>query len=429
MGAGRREGLFKGEGWRGLRPAALDSSGETKGLWAFPQGTQAQAVPWKLGLNGGHVQEALHRMSIVTLHLQSPTAREASSTALRDTFHDNNRVRLAVAYITVQGVQALGRLGCGFSAADIRKEILTSIDFGITEPSALDMLARQPNAEVRIVRFHEVLARGLRPLNAFHPKLYWGSRPDGQHRVVVGSQNVTDSALRSNWEAAMAGTLSPVDLDALATWWQREWANATPVDVGLVTAYREARPRQAPPTHPRAGLAEVSPLSEPRAVPLAEDAQIASLAAAGVLIFEAGSTSGGARTQVDLPVTLAPYFFTDDQVRAAVVGQRRVVRDIQMHHDGRVETKNFDLRLAAGENHMVRLNLPSRMRGLRLSAMPRTQRESSLLVFRRLPETDAFELDFVLPTERAAIEPLIDEAVACGQRFSPGRSRRTFYWL
>ncbi len=365
----------------------------------------------------------------MTLHLQSPTAREASATALRDTFQGNSRLRLAVAYITVQGIQALGRLGCAFPAADVRKEILTSIDFGITEPSALDMLTRQPNTEVRVMRFAEVLARGLRPNNAFHPKLYWGSRPNGQHRLVVGSQNVTDAALRSNWEAAMASIPSQADLDALETWWEREWANATPVDANLVVSYRTARPRQAPATHPRAGLAEVSPTSEPRAAPLSGTAQTASMAQAGLLIFEMGSTSGGARTQVDLPVTLAPYFFTDNQVRDAVVSQRRVVRNIQMHHEDRIETKNFDLRLAEGENHMVRLNLPSRMGGLRLSAMPRTQRESSLLVFRRLPEPDAFELDFVLPTERAAIQPLIDEAVACGQEFSPGRSRRTFYWL
>src|SRR6185312_4373187 len=86
-------------------------------------------------------------------------------------FHDMvgagpTQIRWAVAYATLGGCKALiDQLESDFGIATwkaIQKEIVVSLDYGITEPQALRFLAAQDNCSVYIANPGVVTAPGFR---------------------------------------------------------------------------------------------------------------------------------------------------------------------------------------------------------------------------------------------------------------------------
>jgi hypothetical protein len=107
----------------------------------------------------------------------------------------------------------------------------------LTEPAALEFLADQKNSTVYIAN-PEVSSRpGFRPAQAYHPKLYLfdGSESTG---YVVGSANLTSSALVSNTEVVSAG----IEVPSNSSWddvWKEVFYNSSLLLPNILRDYKK----------------------------------------------------------------------------------------------------------------------------------------------------------------------------------------------
>lgn len=172
-------------------------------------------------------------------------------------------VDIAVAYASSEGVRLLDeRLSSGtWSAAS--KRFLVSIDFGFTQPKALERLRSLNNAEVRIPNGRSVLASlFLRPPSAFHAKAFafGGEEWHNLSALIVGSANLTASALSTGAEVVtkQLWTSAPSRAEwghlelakPLLDWFEDAWATADPLS-DVLDEYRSRydslpKPRQLP---------------------------------------------------------------------------------------------------------------------------------------------------------------------------------------
>ncbi len=86
----------------------------------------------------------------------------------------------------------------------MKKDWLISIDYGITEPDALEYLADLPNSRVWIPNADDLIGRHLRPRRSFHKKLYVFDclRKQDALGIFSGSANLTLGGLYLNDEQA-----------------------------------------------------------------------------------------------------------------------------------------------------------------------------------------------------------------------------------
>ena len=122
------------------------------------------------------------------------------------------QVRRAVAYSTRRGCERLvDRVSTRMGKTQwesSQKHFVTSLDFGLTEPGALEFLSTLPESKVRIANPEVVNRPGLMPGRAYHPKLYLFDSAAATG-YVVGSANLTDSALITNTEVVAVGKEVP----------------------------------------------------------------------------------------------------------------------------------------------------------------------------------------------------------------------------
>ncbi|MFD1610286.1 phospholipase D-like domain-containing protein [Sphingomonas tabacisoli] len=104
-----------------------------------------------------------------------------------------DRLDVAVAYATLQGIRALDRVT---GTIPVTRWIL-GLDDAITQPAAIAHLQNRAGAELRVAR--------LSPVRRFHPKLYrfWSSTAPESALLVIGSGNMTQRGLQENAEAAV----------------------------------------------------------------------------------------------------------------------------------------------------------------------------------------------------------------------------------
>lgn len=124
-----------------------------------------------------------------------------------------NNIFSQFAYATRGGVQLINDvLAAEISDwVNIRKRWLISLDFGLTEPKALETLLALPNSEVRIPYAHEVLKNKLKPFRCFHSKsmfFYKDRLEAGPTGIYIGSANMSISGLCYGHENAMASAWS-----------------------------------------------------------------------------------------------------------------------------------------------------------------------------------------------------------------------------
>jgi hypothetical protein len=125
-----------------------------------------------------------------------------------------NKLIVLVAYAT--------RLGCDTLIAALKetcknwvsmdKQWIISLDFGHTQPEALEILAQLPKSSVFIPNANLVLNSKLKPPIRFHPKLYYFQSSSDPNKVAIvsGSCNLTKGGLYSNTEQATITVLHPV---------------------------------------------------------------------------------------------------------------------------------------------------------------------------------------------------------------------------
>jgi hypothetical protein len=269
-----------------------------------------------------------------------------------------NELRWAVAYTSLLGSQKvtqriIDRVGTSLWGR-AEKTLVTSFDYGITDPEALTFLKDDIGVAVRVANVEVLGSSLLRPRNAFHPKMYLcrGSRIMG----LVGSANLTDSAMTSNVEAGVIGRVP------LATWengWREIVNGAVELDDPLLARYREMR-RRAPPSRP------TNPDQRPSAIPINrrtrrlfwDEVEALRLDPQTFRNFwvEAGSmSSGGSHNQLELPRGANRYFgFSFQQYghEHATIGHPRLT-SFSRAWTNRPLTWH-------GNNGMERLNLPPR---------------------------------------------------------------------
>lgn len=94
----------------------------------------------------------------------------------------------SVAFLTQGGLAALKTQLADLHARGIRGKILTSIYLAFNQPAIFEDLMKLPNVEVRISK-----------KEGFHSKGYLFKQP-GYHSFIIGSSNLTMSALKVNYE-------------------------------------------------------------------------------------------------------------------------------------------------------------------------------------------------------------------------------------
>lgn len=325
---------------------------------------------------------------------------------------DTTGLRILVAYTTVGGSALLiPRLGIAVGPGwqQLPKTVITSFDFGITEPDAVEYLVAA-GVNVRIANLGEGGRIVLIPAaSAFHPKAYIFDRDAGA-AALVGSPNLTRRALTVNVEAAYIGE-ELGEPQGLEDQWNVALRASVPLTDDLLALYRERRPN---------ALTRPTPAREP--TPAQDPVGLGALQTFAHAVLdgntdpreftafwiEAGSmSSSGSHAQLELPRrgnVFFGYSFNDYDDEHHTIGYPRLLargewftnRPLTWH----------------GNNRMERINLPTfAQSGLRYPG--------TAILFRRIEEGFALEVRRWASAEALAWRT---ESEAAGHMFRLGHN-------
>lgn len=276
-------------------------------------------------------------------------------------------VASAVAYANPAGTKALvGAVSAASSWKGSSKRWLVSIDFGISDPRALEILAKLPKSEVRIPDGLEVLARKLWPRRAFHPKCYVFGNLVGSGSnfgCLIGSANLTGGGLAHGTEISVGqiwrGPLTSASKKSLAEardtlgWFEAAWARADPLST-VLSDYKKLKPIAK--TRTLEDKTEAGELYEPPTTGEVEGDLAVQLANAKALWVEVdtlyknlGPTKPG--NQLDLPRGTRVFF----GFPSPTVSVNTVLGYIELQAEGH---SAFRKSVRFGNNSMDKVNLP-----------------------------------------------------------------------
>ena len=157
-------------------------------------------------------------------------------------------LKVAAAYTTTSGsnmlLESVAQSVGHAALAAMPKSLITSLDYGITEPQALDDWLSLDNASVRVAGASGIAAGTTVPIRAFHPKVYafhFGNQTSG---VLVASANLTGRGFTSNVEAGWLSHGTPsTEVDAAFSLLAE---GTEPLTDELLTAYDHLRSAQRP---------------------------------------------------------------------------------------------------------------------------------------------------------------------------------------
>lgn len=347
------------------------------------------------------------------LVIQNELQPGAIQNALFDLMREGlEAVRVCSAYMSVSGSEILldgiRRSADGGNLDRIEKTIVTSLDFGITDPDALAFWGDVPGARVFVAGAALLDYGNLVPQVAFHPKLYVFDRPEGTIGSLVGSANLTNRGLTINSEAAWAEPAHDRAAEMNIAW-DTVTHGAIPLTGEILARYRELRRRM-----PRdRAIQELEPVPAPaigpqrRYTPFA-DADVDPQAFTQMWIQSRGM-QGGARTQLEMPRGSHRFFGATyegyDYDRVEHIAEPELF-------SGRMEWRNRPVTWH-GDNRMERINLPS-------AAMGGFAYENSLNLFRRVAR-NRFELR-VYPWDSDSARAYVEASRRAGLVFRVGRN-------
>lgn len=275
-------------------------------------------------------------------------------------------IRVASAYVTLGGAKILlsavaSAVGPAAFAA-MPKTLVTSFDFGLTEPRALRHWRALTNSTVLVSGAQKLEQGSLMPQRAFHPKLYvLGSAPR-RCSIMVGSANLTARGFSVNTEAAWVqqGVLR-VSADAA---FDKARFETTALTDELLAAYVELRRAQPPPPEIEQEAQRV-PTPAPfvgAALPLFRLAIAEGTinpAAFAAMWVHGEALQGGSSNQLELPRGGHRFFgFMFDQYdypHNQTIGQPVLRSGARVWDDRRLTWH--------GNNKMERMNLPTAAQG------------------------------------------------------------------
>lgn len=217
-------------------------------------------------------------------------------------------IRAASAYVTLGGANILlsavaNAVGPAAFAA-MPKTLVTSFDFGVTEPRALQHWRGLANATVFVSGAQRLAQGSLMPQRAFHPKLYTFGTDPQTCSTLVGSANLTSRGFSVNTEAAWVQQgVSRADADEA---FDKACFETTALTDDLLAAYTALRQAQPPPPEIEQ---EAQPVAAP--APVAGDAlplfRVAiengaiNPAAYSAMWVHGEALQGGSSNQLELP--------------------------------------------------------------------------------------------------------------------------------
>jgi HKD family nuclease len=140
-------------------------------------------------------------------------------------------IRICSAYMSMSGSEllfdAIERNAADNDHERVTKTIVTSLDFGLTQPEALRFWKDAANSRVLVAGTALLPRRRLIPQTAFHTKFYLFDRPDGTTGSLISSANLTNRGLTINSEVA---------------WLQMDHAGAAELNVAWEAVIRPAVP-------------------------------------------------------------------------------------------------------------------------------------------------------------------------------------------
>ena len=319
------------------------------------------------------------------LVVQSPLAPSKIRDAIADLIaRETVAVQVASAYTTLAGskilLEALAHTVGTSALSAIHKTLVTSFDFGITEPQALEHWLSLENATVRIGGNSDIdsdfIARGT----AFHPKVYAFAIDEQTCNVLVTSANLTSRGFTVNTEVGWSQhAVEASQVDGVFLELSRASQFLTP---GMLDAYnvgRRSHPPRSPHTegHPVPAFSPSGPLRSFRDV--VESGSI-DLADHNAMWVHADALQGGSKNQLELPRGGHRFFGLDfkryDHPHNLTIALIKLRRGSQTWSERRLTWH--------GNNRMERLNLPTKSRGGPSYA-------DSVVLFRRLQD-GSFEL-------------------------------------
>lgn len=340
---------------------------------------------------------------------------ESHPAEIQDVLYDLTRngvvsARICCAYVTLSGSQilfdAIRRGAADGNHAAIPKTIVTSLDFGLTDPAALQFWRDTANSQVLIAGAGLLRGRNLIPAAAFHPKLYMFGAPNGTVSTLVSSANLTNRGLTINSEVGWVAR--GIDAEEGARAWNAAIEGTVPLTDEILDQYRAIRAprRQLVPTDilrvPPARVGNLNQYDSFADVPV-------NPADFSYLWIQSAGMQGGARTQLELPRGAHRFFgaaYPDyDYERVDHIAEPVLVA-------GRREWRDRPLTWH-GDNRMERINLPS-------LAMGGFEYENSLILFRRIAQ-NIFELR-VYPWDSDSARAYVESSRRANLLFRVGRA-------
>lgn len=275
-------------------------------------------------------------------------------------------IRVASAYVTLGGTNILlsavaNAVGSAAFAA-MPKTLVTSFDFGLTEPQALQHWRTLPNASVFVSGAQRLVQGSLMPQRAFHPKLYVFGRDPHTCSALVGSANLTSRGFSVNTEAAwMQQGVPRAEAD---TAFDKARFETTALTDELLTTYTTLRQTHPPPPEIEQ---EALPVAAPALVVGAALPLFRSAIETGVVNPEnynamwihGEALQGGSQNQLELPRGAHRFFgflFTQyNYPHNMTIGEPVLRSGARVWNDRRLTWH--------GNNRMERMNLPTTTQG------------------------------------------------------------------
>lgn len=333
------------------------------------------------------------------LGLQTPESNSIESLLDSIDSRDAEEFRAAFAYVTEGGVKHL-RNGLSDSLNSTTPQWLVSFDYGYTHPEAVRMLDEM--GSVRVIGAEAMRRRDSLNANPrFHPKFVW-IQEEENHHLMMGSANLTESALTRNWEAvvflrSINSTHSAIE--RVSSWWEETWEESHPVSGELLDWYEDIR--------------ESSDLSPDTASEEYDDWEgVAHPRNASIVWGRLGYTQGGSKNQMDIPTQFGEFFLEEDDTW-------ELNSEYQITFRYEDEKLNRKIKYHDG-SHQTRIYLPTETEGTRLEELFSSNKfdESSLryyfAIFRRVGEYD-YKLKILPPENASDIDNIIDSSQERGQ--------------
>ncbi|MES2676081.1 MAG: restriction endonuclease PLD domain-containing protein [Pseudomonadota bacterium] len=296
-------------------------------------------------------------------------------------------LKIASAYVTTGGCDLLFDAIKNIIGQDqfnqIPKVLITSLDYGLTEPRALHYWHGLPNSEVFISGEKALANNSLLPAKAFHPKLYAFNKDNRNYNALVGSANLTSRGLSINTEAAWKQhDISGKEIDLAFSLIRYE---TTLLTNEILTAYSWLRQKQPPPPGIKEEIQPVKSPADISSTTLKEfrleiESGAIDPASFKAMWIQGEGLQGGSRNQLELPRgghKFFGYHYSDyNYPHKATIGKPILKSGLKVWSD-RLLTWH-------GNNKMERLNLPTETQnGFNYA--------NTAVMFRRL-EDGAFEL-------------------------------------